>query len=245
FTLITTSASNRGQMDIYVDDVKITTLNLNGAATVWQKTWTSPTFTNGIHTVRFVNVSSSAAYYVDVDGITIFQPAEVIPPAAISDLAAVTGASTGSVNLSWTAPGDDGSTGTAASYLVRRSASAISDEAAWNAATPVTTGLPPPLAAGSPQSMTITGLTPGTTYFFAVRAQDEVPNLGGLSNSPSAQAKPVTPAEPGTYDDPNPNFLYSGAWLTYSGAGPYLNTLHFHPHHHQRLQPRPDGHLRG
>ncbi|KAF0107474.1 MAG: hypothetical protein FD146_1952 [Anaerolineaceae bacterium] len=61
-------------MDIYVDDVKITTLNLNGAATIWQKTWTSPAFTNGIHTVRFVNVSTSAAYYVDVDGITIFAP---------------------------------------------------------------------------------------------------------------------------------------------------------------------------
>ena len=74
FTLITTSASNRGQMDIYVDDVKITTLNLYGAATIWQKTWTSPAFTNGIHTVRFVNVSTSAAYYVDVDGITIFAP---------------------------------------------------------------------------------------------------------------------------------------------------------------------------
>jgi RHS repeat-associated protein len=32
-------------------------------------------------------------------------------------------------------------------------------------------------------------LTAGTTYFFAVRAQDEVPNLAGLSNSPSAVAR--------------------------------------------------------
>ena len=37
--------------------------------------------------------------------------------------------------------------------------------------------------------MTVTGLHPGSTYYFAVRAQDDVPNLGDLSNSPSGTTK--------------------------------------------------------
>lgn len=93
------------------------------------------------------------------------------------------------VNLSWTAPRDDGTTGTPANYLMRYSTSAISDQTVWNNATPVTTGIPTPQAAGSSEHITITGLTPGTTYYFSVRAQDEVPLLGGLSNSPSLLVK--------------------------------------------------------
>ena len=44
--------------------------------------------------------------------------------------------------------------------------------------------------------MTVNGLTPGDTYYFAVRAQDEVPNTGGLSNSPSAVASLTSDATP-------------------------------------------------
>jgi len=115
-------------------------------------------------------------------------PPDTIPPAVITDLNAITGSSTGTVDLTWTAPGNNGNTGTAASYLVRTSASAILTETDWSNATSVTSGIPTPQVAGSSEHMTVNGLTPDATYYFNVRAQDQVPNLGGLSNSPSAIA---------------------------------------------------------
>jgi hypothetical protein len=117
---------------------------------------------------------------------------DTTPPAAISDLNATTGTADGSVDLTWTAPGDNGTTGTAASYLVRYSASAITDQTSWDSATVVATGIPTPQTADASEHMTFSGLTDGATYYFAVRAKDSALNLGGFSNSPSAEAKPDT-----------------------------------------------------
>ncbi|MBU0982865.1 MAG: fibronectin type III domain-containing protein, partial [candidate division Zixibacteria bacterium] len=85
-----------------------------------------------------------------------------------------------SVTLTWTAPGDDGSSGTASQYDIRYSTSTITD-ANWNSATQVT-GEPTPQIAGSAESMDVTGLDPATTYYFAIKAGDEVPNWSILSN---------------------------------------------------------------
>jgi predicted nucleic acid-binding Zn ribbon protein len=116
-------------------------------------------------------------------------PQDTTAPAAIIDLTAVTGTATGSIDLAWTAPGDDASTGTASSYRVRYSASAIESQAAWDAATPVVASVPATKPAGQAEQMTVSGLMPGAAYYFAVRALDEATNLGGLSNSPSAITK--------------------------------------------------------
>jgi len=116
---------------------------------------------------------------------------DAIAPSAIADLTATTGSNVGSVDLTWTAPGDDGATGTVANYLVRYASTIINTQSAWDNATPVTIGLPIPQPAGQTQNMTVNGLNPNTTYYFAVRGQDEVSNLGGLSNSPSATANSV------------------------------------------------------
>lgn len=85
-----------------------------------------------------------------------------------------------SVTIYWTAPGDDGNTGTATSYDVRYSTSAIT-VGNWSSATTVT-GEPAPSVAGSNESMTISGLVSNTQYFFAIITSDEVSNLSGLSN---------------------------------------------------------------
>jgi len=50
-------------------------------------------------------------------------------------------------------------------------------------------GIATPQAAGTSQQMTMGGLTPGATYYFAGQAQDEVPNLAWLSNRPSGIAQ--------------------------------------------------------
>jgi len=111
------------------------------------------------------------------------EPADTTPPADITDLAA--GSPTASsIQLTWTAPGDDGATGTASSYDVRYSTSSI-DEGNWAAATQAT-GEPAPQVAGSAESFTVTGLSAETTYYFAIKTSDEVPNESGLSNVPSA-----------------------------------------------------------
>ena len=73
-----------------------------------------------------------------------------------------------SLKLVWTAPGDDGSTGTAASYDIRYSTATITS-ANWSNATPLTT-VPVPVAAGTTQSKLVRGLSPGTTYYFAMKA---------------------------------------------------------------------------
>lgn len=100
-------------------------------------------------------------------------------PSAVSNLAA-SNPTTSSVDLFWTAPGDDGNTGTAATYDIRYRTNNINN-GNWNSATQVT-GEPAPQAAGTAQSMTISGLTEGTEYFFAIKTSDEVPNESALSN---------------------------------------------------------------
>jgi hypothetical protein len=85
-----------------------------------------------------------------------------------------------SVTLTWTAPGDDSLTGNASQYDLRVSNSPITS-ANFLAATRVT-GVPAPAAPGISQSFTVPGLSPSTTYYFAILTADEVPNWSGISN---------------------------------------------------------------
>ncbi len=85
-----------------------------------------------------------------------------------------------SVQLSWTTPGDDSLTGTASQFDLRYSTSAIS--ASNFASATRWTGTPTPAAPGTRQSTTVAGLLPNTTYWFAIKTADEVPNWSGISN---------------------------------------------------------------
>ncbi len=112
---------------------------------------------------------------VGIVGSVVFQFAFPAP-----HMAATSVDSTNSATLTWTAPGDDGMAGTAASYSVRYSTSPI-DVANWGAATAVVQP-PAPLVAGTVQSMVVTGLSAGTTYHFGITATDDVGNVSPLSN---------------------------------------------------------------
>lgn len=85
-----------------------------------------------------------------------------------------------SVSLTWTAPGNDSLTGTASQYDMRYSTSPITPSNFFSATR--WTNMPAPLIAGTKQSVTITGLSPSTTYYFALKTADEVPNWSGISN---------------------------------------------------------------
>lgn len=85
-----------------------------------------------------------------------------------------------SVQLSWTTTGDDSLTGTASQFDLRYSTAAIT--AANFASATRWTGTPTPAAPGTRQTTTVTGLLPNTTYWFAIKTGDEVPNWAGISN---------------------------------------------------------------
>jgi hypothetical protein len=114
---------------------------------------------------------------------------DTTPPAPVADLA-VTVVTHNSVELSWTAPGNDSTQGTAGQYDIRYSTATITP-ADWDQATQCT-GVPAPQVSGSSEGFTVGGLTEGTEYFFALKAADGVPNWSGLSNITSATTSAVT-----------------------------------------------------
>ncbi len=123
------------------------------------------------------------------DGTTL---SEQSAPAAIAGLTIDSTTATGAF-LSWTAPGDDGMTGTATSYDIRYSESPIT-ESSWDDAIEVA-GEPAPLVAGSGQSYFMSGLTANSTYYFAIKTVDDVGNISLISNIASGTtADNVPPA---------------------------------------------------
>ncbi|HVO76547.1 MAG TPA: fibronectin type III domain-containing protein [Candidatus Bathyarchaeia archaeon] len=101
------------------------------------------------------------------------------PPADVTDLAAHTVTAT-SMMLTWTAPGDDGMVGTAERYDIRFSVDWIGT-ATWVTASRAS-NVPLPRQAGRADTFVVTGLSPGTGYYFALKTADKVPNWSALSN---------------------------------------------------------------
>ncbi len=123
-----------------------------------------------------------------------------VPPGAVVNLAASDPGSN-TMGLTWTAPGDDGLTGTATYYEVRYSLSPI-DEGNFAAAERAGNE-PVPAVAGTIQQMEVRGLDANKLYYFAMKAFDEWGNVGPLSNvveastlpPPTAVADPLTIAD--------------------------------------------------
>ncbi|MFM7231054.1 MAG: CehA/McbA family metallohydrolase [bacterium] len=118
---------------------------------------------------------------------------DVTPPGTVSDLVAVPGAYPGEVRLTWTAPGDDGATGTATSYVIKVSSAAITSvnfAAALDLDRWIAEPTPKPGAAA--ETLFVFGLAPDTTWHFALQATDEVPNTSGVSNDAATAPAPGT-----------------------------------------------------
>lgn len=115
----------------------------------------------------------------NVDDFNLFKSTDKIAPETITDLT-TSSASATTIMLAWTAPGDDGSSGTALGYDIRYSTGIITES---NFGQAIQVPNPPlPLSAGSIQTFVVAGLQPNTKYYFAMKAYDEVPNMSGLSN---------------------------------------------------------------
>ncbi|MFH1958075.1 MAG: lamin tail domain-containing protein, partial [bacterium] len=109
----------------------------------------------------------------------------LVLPSPVSNLTALAGSWSGDVVLKWTAPGNDGTVGTAAGYLLRYSSNYISAAdfyALW-----VSTWVPSygwgPKASKSEESYTITGLITGTTYWFVLKAYSDAGNYAIWNSS--------------------------------------------------------------
>lgn len=108
------------------------------------------------------------------------------PPSGIADLEAAPGSRAGTVSLGWTAPGDDGSVGSAAYFAIGRTTVPAYDWSGFDAVISATATVEGP--AGDNMGYDADGLFGGVTYYFAIKAYDEVPNASGLSNIAAAYA---------------------------------------------------------
>ncbi len=112
------------------------------------------------------------------------------PPCAISNLTALTGTlNDGDVKLLWTAPGNDGISGEFTNGLIRIKVATFSitsenfeqiiHNPVYTFSIDISTAY---TTYGSEHSYTVTGLNPGTTYYFAIKIKDEIDNWSSWSN---------------------------------------------------------------
>ena len=132
--------------------------------------------------------------------------APAIPPAAVVDLEAISGTTEGSINLSWTAPTEDGAIGgRVSSYILRYATFSVNDIGDisdwWNLPETLTA-----LDGGSPkepgetETFGIGGLSPGKRYYFALESRDDVGAISPIDtktagfNQANAMAANIPPA---------------------------------------------------
>lgn len=168
----------------------ITALNFNSALLVGGVP--APQSAGSTESIEVTGLESSTQYYFAIitadevpnwSGISNVAngttDVETIAPSAIANLVAQNATET-TIELTWTAPGDDANTGQAAVYEIRYSTTAINNGNFLSAT--LLADAPVPAVAGSTETITVTGLSSATVYYFAIKTADEVPNWSGLSN---------------------------------------------------------------
>ncbi len=189
------------------------------AGTVQQFTLTGLDTTLVIHVA--LRARDDAGNYSQVSNDVVFSPTgDVTPPARITDLT-VTAAGNDTLTIQWTAPGDDGITGTAAGYEVRWSLSAI-NEANFASAT-LAPGAPAPTISGTVQQFTIFGINTAVVTHVAMRATDDATNNSLVSND--AVWTPTVPQHLVKIIPPfKDNSMYEEDGALSNGLLPYLFT---------------------
>jgi len=150
------------------------------------------------YTVRAFDGYSESVDSEPAEAFSVNDTGDFTPPAAVTDLAVSFGPAYGMLTLTWTAPGNDGSSGAAAYYTIKRTTSPAFDWGTFDGAALAGGTRPVDGAAGTPEREETGGLFGGVTYYFALKAADAVPNQSGLSNVASAcvPRDPLPPSPP-------------------------------------------------
>ncbi len=152
--------------------------------------FTAPAMAVGTYDVKVENESGRSTGLAGG-----FAYVDTIAPDAVGDLAAAKTASAGEVDLSWTASGDNGGSGTAFEYEIRHSTQPITGVNFGSALLSTLSAPVVPAPSGGAETARVTGLGRGT-YYFALKVRDEQGNESAASNSPSCDIGP-----PGTITD--------------------------------------------
>ena len=202
-----------GLMDVYIDGYYDSTIDQYSPLPDYDRTYTSPILAAGPHSVRLIHTTP---IQVTIDFISINSVVDGGTPDPITDLTAAPGVNDGEVDLTWTATGDDpGGVGTATKYEVRYSPNPIITENDWQFASQAAGMFLAPQVAGSPESATIVGLTPGVHYYFAIMAFDDahyrVLSTPWFEDAVATYTGAWSPV--GNYDDNDlVNWNYIGPW---------------------------------
>ncbi len=185
------------------DDVYLVSDRLLNATVVHQVTYPSASGNTGRVWAALPNGSSNFAWRDTTMCATNGSLGDVTAPGTVSDLLAAPGSFPGEIRLTWTAPGDDGATGTASAYIIKVAHASIT-AGTFDAAADLDrwTVEPLPNAGGTPETLFVFGLDPDSTWCFALKAQDEVPNTSAISNG--SCSAPL----PGTLPNPDPGYSH-------------------------------------
>lgn len=118
---------------------------------------------------------------------TTYAVSDTIRPADVTTLTA-TATNDESIQLNWNAVGDDGMTGNASSYEIRRSASVINTDVDCDNSHEVTNSISA-VPVGTNINFLVTQLSANTHYYFCVRGYDEVGNKGRWNGIVSATTR--------------------------------------------------------
>ncbi|MGH7725252.1 MAG: S8 family serine peptidase [Candidatus Eiseniibacteriota bacterium] len=114
--------------------------------------------------------------------------------------------------IAWTDTGDDGNSGKAQSYHFKYSTSPITNDAQFTAASYVPVDIGPIGANGAPHCIEIDDLAPCTTYYWALKLEDNAFNISTLGQGSTASAST-------TCSGPAYVLCEGGGWLQGGGGG--------------------------
>ena len=232
FILTYTQALNRGDIDVFVDDTKIATVNATGALQ-WQKVYISPVFSTGTHFVQIRHAGGGGAY-VDVDAIQILStPAPGV--GVYNDSDANWSYSSGWLNFTGSGPSGNtlhytstvGSTATFSfsgtqfiltyTQAPNRGNIAVYMDGNQVAVINATGAL-------QWQKVYISPVFSTGTHFVQIR---HAGGGGAYVDVDAIQILSTPVPGVGVYNDSDANWSYSSGWLNFTGSGPSGNTLHY------------------
>jgi hypothetical protein len=232
FILTYTQAANRGNIDVYVDEIKVDTIHANGPMQ-WQKLYISPVYANSAHVVKFMH--NGGGTYMDVDAIEVRATAAPGVSATAYDDANVNWTYTGA----WTAHSGGGPGNNTMHYTAT-----VGDSASF-------------IFTGTQFILTYTqALNRGNIDMYVDGSKVGTINANGAMLWQKTYTSPVFPVgthvvqfkhagggtyidvdaiqvlataapEANTYEDVDPNWSYSGAWSAYTGSGPHGDNFHY------------------